>query len=122
MLTATFRHIPGIGRLRERQLWGLGIARWDALPAQGEVLSPRLDGKLREGVRRSAERLSAGDLDHFARLLPPTEHWRLLPELLAGAAFVDVEIGALGGLSVVGVLDAQGVRSFVAGSDLDQFP
>ena len=81
MLTASFRHIRGIGAMRERQLWMRGVGCWDALPA-GEVLAARLDEKLRAGVAESQDRLGAGDLDFFARALPETEHWRLLPHLL----------------------------------------
>jgi uncharacterized protein YprB with RNaseH-like and TPR domain len=122
MITSTFRHIAGLGPMRERQLWARGVTGWSALP-DGEVLSPRLDGRLREGVRQSLERFQAGDLDHFAARLPQTEHWRLLPHLLEGAAFVDVEVGSRpDDLAVVGVLDAQGVRAFVGGRDLDAFP
>lgn len=121
MITASFRHIQGLGPLRERQLWAKGVTSWSALP-EGEILSPRLDGRLRAGVEQSVERFAAGDLDHFARLLPETEHWRLLPHLLEGAAYVDVEVGSSPDeLAVIGVMDAQGVRAFVRGKDLHEF-
>ena len=90
MITASFRHITGIGPLRERQLWFSGIRSWAELPAEGDVLSPRLDGKLREGVALSVARLAAGDVDYFARALPQTEHWRLLPQVIEDAAFLDI--------------------------------
>ena len=47
MITASFRHIQGIGPLRERQLWFSGMRGWADVPAEGEVISPRLDGRLR---------------------------------------------------------------------------
>ena len=119
MLTASFRHIRGIGAMRERQLWLRGVLSWDALPS-GEVLAERLDGKLRAGVAESRERFGAGDLDYFARALPETEHWRLLPHLVDQAGFVDVETAE--DVTVIGVLDAEGARSFVRGRDLDEFP
>ena len=37
----------GIGLLRERQLWLSGIRRWSDVPETGDVLSPRLDDRLR---------------------------------------------------------------------------
>ena len=70
MITASFRHIRGIGPLRERQLWFSGVRSWAEVPADGDVLSGRLDGKLREGVALSAQRLAERDLDFFARALP----------------------------------------------------
>ena len=122
MITASFRHLHGLGPLRERQLWAKGVTGWDKLPA-GDILSPRLDDRLRAGVKQSVEHFAAGDLDWFARLLPETEHWRLLPHLLADAAFIDVEVGSSPEeLAVIGVMDAQGVRAFVRGKDLHEFP
>ncbi len=109
MITATFRHIRGIGPLRERQLWFSGVRGWDELP-DGEVLSPRLDGKLRAGVEESRRRLASRDLGWFARLLPQTEHWRLLPHVVDGAAFLDIE-AARETITVIGVLDGRGIAS-----------
>jgi len=116
VITASFRHIKGIGPLRERQLWFAGIRSWSELP-EGELLSPRLDGKLREGVALSAERLQARDLAFFARALPQTEHWRLLPQVIEDAAFLDIE-AAGDRVTVAGALDRDGLitwRSDLAG-------
>jgi len=111
VITASFRHIPGIGPLRERQLWFSGIRSWAELPASGDVLSPRLDGKLREGVALSLQRLAEGDVEFFARALPQTEHWRLLPHVIENAAFLDIE-AAGDKVTVAGVLDRSGLTSF----------
>jgi len=119
VLTASFRHIRGIGGMRERQLWMRGVSSWDALP-EGDILAPRLDELLRAGVAESRGRLAAGDLDFFARALPETEHWRLLPHVLDQAGFLDVETAD--DVTVIGILDWEGPRSFVRGRDLDQFP
>jgi len=110
VITASFRHIRGIGPLRERQLWLAGVRSWDLLPP-GELLSPRLDGKLREGVRLSQERFAAGDVDFFARALPQTEHWRLLPWVVDAAGFLDIE-AARDRVTVIGVLDREGIASY----------
>jgi len=111
LITASFRHIAGIGPLRERQLWFSGVRGWADLPACGEVLAKRLDGKLREGVALSLRRLAEGDLDFFARALPVTEHWRLLPQVIDDAAFLDIE-AAGDRVTVAGVLDRRGLASF----------
>ncbi|HUJ27229.1 MAG TPA: ribonuclease H-like domain-containing protein [Myxococcales bacterium] len=110
MIHCSFRHIGGIGPLRERQLWLAGISDWSRVPASGEVLSPRLDGRLREGVRSSQERFAAGDVEFFARALPQTEHWRLLPWVLPDAGFLDIE-AAGEKVTVIGVMDARGIAS-----------
>jgi uncharacterized protein YprB with RNaseH-like and TPR domain len=109
VITASFRHIAGIGPMRERQLWFSGVKSWEQLPA-GEILSTRLDGKLRNGVAESQQRLRSGDLDFFARALPQTEHWRLLPQVIDDAGFLDIE-AAEDRITVIGVLDREGIVS-----------
>lgn len=119
MITASFRHIAGVGALRERQLWHQGVRSWDDV-GPGELLAKKLDDRLRAGVLESRARLGQGDLGHFARALAPTEHWRLLPHVLAGAAFVDIEWAEE--VAVVGVMDALGIHCFVRGRDLEALP
>ena len=119
MITASFRHISGIGPLRERQLWFSGIAGWDAVPPAGDLLSPRLDCKLRDGVARSRERFAAADVEYFARTLPQTEHWRLLPWVLPDAGFLDIE-AAGEKVTVIGVLDRDGMASYRNPDDFAQ--
>ena len=118
MITATFRHIGGIGPMRERQLWLSGVRSWSDLPA-GAILAPRLDEKLRAGVALSTARLAAGDLDWFGRALPQTEHWRLLPQVQDGAAYLDIE-AARETITVIGVLDRQGLSSLTPGAFLSR--
>ena len=115
MITCSFRHLAGIGPMRERQLWLQGVHGWSDVPV-GEVFSPRLDDKLREGIRGSRDALDRGDFDYFAKALPQTEHWRLLPQLLDGAGYLDIE-AADDRITVIGIMDAQGVRSFVTTFD-----
>lgn len=109
MITASFRHIAGIGPMRERQLWFAGVRSWETLP-DGELLSPRLDARLREGVSLSRARLASGDLDFFAAALPQTEHWRLLPQVIDDAGFLDIE-AADERITVIGVMDREGIAS-----------
>lgn len=109
MITASFRHIGGVGPMRERQLWLSGVRSWAELP-DGDILSPRLDGKLRSGVALSEERLRAGDLEFFAKALPQTEHWRLLPQVIEDAGFLDIE-AAGDHVTVIGLLDRDGIAS-----------
>ena len=118
MITASFRHIGGIGPLRERQLWLSGVRSWAEVPAEGDIISPRLDEKLRAGVAASVRRLAERDLEFFGRALPQTEHWRLLPQVIEEAAFLDIE-AAGDKVTVAGVLDADGLASFRG--DLSRF-
>ena len=108
--------------MRERQLWQRGVRSWSEVPAQGEILAPALDEKLRAGVAESQDRLARGDFAYFARALPAVEHFRLLPQLLEGAACLDVEVGSEPGeVTVIGVLDKHGPHAFVRGRNLRDF-
>src|SRR3954467_14813996 len=104
--------------MRERQLWLRGIESWSAVP-QGPILSPSLDARLRDGIAQSDARLAAGDYGFFARALPESEQFRLLPHAIEEAGCADVESGE--GLTVIGVLDRDGPRSFMRDA-LAQFP
>ncbi len=129
MITASFRHLPGLGSLRERQLWRRGIRTWADLPEMGLVLSPKLDDGLRAGVAESRARFAGGALDWFAARLPPGEQWRLLPHLLGDAVFLDIETAAMARqagepaeVTVIGLYDAAGAQALLAGRDLLSFP
>ena len=104
--------------MRERQLWQAGFRSWDDVPLQGDIVARRFDDRLRAGVAESRARLASGDLDWFANRLASTGHWRLLPHVLEGAAYVDIEWAE--GVAVVGVLDREGIRCFVRGRDLER--
>ncbi|MBS2024410.1 MAG: ribonuclease H-like domain-containing protein, partial [Deltaproteobacteria bacterium] len=140
MISASFRHLTGIGAMRERQLWQQGVHAWTQLP-DGPILAPALDTRLREGAAISRAWLEGRAWHEFALRLPETEHWRLLPQLLdhqlappmerafeVGAlGFVDIETAPVGtgteqAVTVIGVLDARGAHCYLAGTDLDQFP
>jgi hypothetical protein len=135
VISASFRHLQGLGPLRERQLWRRGIRTWADLPPSGLILSPKLDDGLRAGVAESQDRLARGELEWFAARLPPGEQWRLLPHVLERAAFLDIETalrpagpgtaakeGEPEEVTVIGVVDASGTHAFLAGRDLEAFP
>ena len=105
--------------MRERQLWLAGVRSWTDVAPSGDILARRFDERLREGVVQSRAHLIAGDLDYFGRALPGTEHWRLLPQVIDGAAYLDIEWAEE--VAVVGVMDSQGIQCFIRGHDLDGF-
>lgn len=120
MLESTFR-CPGVGASREREVWSRGYTRWHELPRTGVVLSPRVDDRLRAAVDELSELASRGDAAGLARLVPLAEHWRIWTRLRERTCFLDVETDGRR-LCVVGVLDASGPATFLAGRDLDAVP
>lgn len=123
MITATFRGMPGIGPSRERELWEKGVRDWADLPAEGPILSPRLDDRLRAAVNEARALLARRDLAGIARWLPTNERWRLWPRFAEETCFVDIETdGDAETVTSIGLLASDGPRAFVRGFDLDAFP
>ncbi len=121
MLKSTFRCLPGIGASRERELWAKGYVCWDDLPAEGLILSPRLDDRLRTAVNEARELLARRDAAGLAARLPINERWRLWPAFENATCFLDIETdgGPENLVTVVGVFDADGPHAFVRGVNLE---
>lgn len=60
------------------------------------------------------------DMAALARLFPSVEHWRLYQDYRDEAAFLDIETGPAGDVSMVGVFDGRETRTFVQGVNLDR--
>ncbi|HET9552166.1 MAG TPA: ribonuclease H-like domain-containing protein [Anaeromyxobacteraceae bacterium] len=125
MIRSTFRLTPGIGPWLESRLWDFGLRTWDdllAAPPGSTPLSERAEARLRDAVVRARELLESGDAERLAVMLPRAERWRLYPELVDQACFLDVETDGDERLTAVGLLDAEGPRVLLAGRDLDELP
>ncbi len=128
MLCNTFIHLPGIGTVRERALWERRIFDWDCFLTAVE------DGRLRDGVyesaapvvRQSVEAAARRDARFFDALLPRRETWRLYPNFVDQALFLDIETTGLSAhydqVTTIGALGDGKPALFVNGVNLDQFP
>jgi hypothetical protein len=122
VIRSTFRLAPGVGASMESRIWATGALRWDDLPAPpATVISPRVDGRIREAVARARALLEARDAGGLAAMLPRNERWRLYGAFVEEAAFLDVEADG-DALLAVGVLDARGPHVYLAGRDLPELP
>ena len=120
MLSQTFIHLPGIGPVTERELWADGIRNWDQfidcdrLPRRAGRQGDRLRGL----VRISRERLRDSDAAYFAAALPSSDMWHLYADFRHRAAFLDIETTGMSpefaDITMVGLLDFNGYRAFVA--------
>src|SRR6476620_6756884 len=127
MIRRTFQLVPGIGPWRERDLWARGFSSWDAFPPEGAeepAVSNKIDPGVREKIAAAESALAARDLGALATLLPPREHWRLYGEFSEEAVFLDIEAEgqAAEAITVVGIFDADGPRTFVRGRNLEELP
>ena len=128
MIRSSFIHLPGIGHVIERQIWGSGIRSWDefrsARGLPGAVAGRR--GELADLLCECERRLAEGDSAHFAGMLPSSQTWRLYPDFRDRAAFLDIETTGLSPygaeVTMVGVLDRGGYRAYVSGENLRDLP
>lgn len=110
---------PGVGPSRERMLWQAGGWNRDRLP----MLLPEIGirGEKAEGVLRFIDHLDnalqQADLERVFELIPTRERWRLIPLLLDGAAYVDVETDAAGELTLVAVRTKDSAELWFQGLD-----
>ena len=121
MLTNTFLHLRGIGKVREAELWRKGYLTWDDLAKRD-----RLSQQTADQLDLSSSRLASRDARHFADALPPSDRWRVYPDFASDAAFLDIETTGLSTddsvVTLVGILDSSGYTAFVRGDNLDELP
>jgi uncharacterized protein len=126
MLTATFRHIPGVSEKKERDLWNRGCVSWDHLLCNDYGLSEKRYVAIKEKVLESKERLN--DLDHcfFRRSLGTKLSWRAYNVFREHTCFLDIETTGLSAhsshVTTVCVHGKRGTKSYVAGDNMEELP
>jgi uncharacterized protein YprB with RNaseH-like and TPR domain len=125
LLQHTFIHLPRVGRVTEKELWNSGVVTWEDF-LSASVLPCRIASSHLELHRLIAEsrlRLESADAAYFNACVPARERWRLYAEFRERAAFLDIETTGLspeyGHITMVGVLDSQGYKSYVYGENLE---
>lgn len=124
MLTHSFRHIPGIGKVREQKLWANGIHSWEHALNPSAPRPCRFSAAARDVLAESPDRLADGDAAWFAQKLPHDETWRLCSHFAQRAAYVDIETtGGPGPVNIttIALFDGKRVRTYVQGRDLERF-
>ncbi len=123
----TFLHLPDVGPQREAALWARGILGWDQFVAaveRGDVDEP-LYRRTVGLVRQSAEAIDTGDVDFFKSTLSSREAWRLYPEFIDRALFIDIETTGLSPdydqVTMIGTLAGGELALFVDGVNLHAF-
>lgn len=126
ILTRTFVHVPGIGRITERSLWESGITSWEKFLGASSQNSLRSKPQVYRFVEQSLEALTNKDSAFFGKHLPRTELWRLIPQFEKKTVFLDIETTGLSHyydeVTIVGLYDGRQVQTFIAGHNLEQLP
>ena len=122
----TFQLSKGVGPWREKDLWARGLLTWDDFEAAARkgaaVMSKRLDAETLQRIEQARQALEEGDLGKLAGWIPAREHWRLYPAFADRAAFFDLEADGQTQITVGGVMDREGLATFIRGSTLPELP
>lgn len=121
----TFQLSKGVGPWREKDLWARGILTWDDFTAaakKGTVMSKKLDAETLQRIEEARGALEEGDLAKLAGWIPAREHWRLYPRFSDEAAFFDLEADGEQAITVGGVMDREGLATFIRGNSLAELP
>ncbi|MEJ2200590.1 MAG: ribonuclease H-like domain-containing protein [Desulfuromonadaceae bacterium] len=124
MLTNSFRFLPGISALGERQLWQAGVHGWDQLQQPVPCLSAGRLKTAREQMAQARLRLAERDPVWFSERLPAKEHWRLFPEFRDRIAYLDIETTGLARhdqITTIALYDGRRIRTYVQGDNLAAF-
>lgn len=110
MLQNTFIHLPGISLRKERLLWQQEILNWEDLEkayphlgnmrqrtlfSEKDISSEKQKETLSSVLEASFEALAKGDVDFFAKRLPPREQYRIALSFPETTAFLDIETTGL---------------------------
>jgi len=121
VLKNTFCHLPGIGTVTERRVWGSGIHAWADVPGSGRSFSKEQSSLL----RRSREALERGDPGFFAGLLPSNQHWRIFRDFRKSMVYLDIETTGLDSgwdhITTIALYDGRRIRHYVRGENLEDF-
>ncbi|HXG66173.1 MAG TPA: ribonuclease H-like domain-containing protein, partial [Blastocatellia bacterium] len=125
MLKQTFCHLPGIGPVKERNLWAAGIRSWDALLGAAAFGLPRIRvASLSRHIEESYRHLETGDPAHFAERLAADQHWRLFADFRHSIAYLDIETTGLGygdHITTIAIYDGQSVFHYIHNQNLNDF-
>ena len=127
MLRNTFIHIPGIGKITEKDLWAKGLRDWDSAykASVSTQLGIRLRNLLACYIPQSKQALDQKNFPFFDRLLKHGEAWRFYHELRNDCVFLDIETTGLSPyfdeVTVVGLFDGKDYKVFVKDQNLEKF-
>ena len=127
MLTRTFQHMQGIGDATEQLIWERGIHTWeDFRPPLNNRLNARTRAMVDRALIDSFRALARGNASFFSHALPQRMRWRMFPEFMDNAAYLDIETTGLDKthdtITTIALYDSRTVKWYVQGHNLHDFP
>ena len=93
-IKSTFIHLNKVGIKTEKELWNKKILTWDDYQTQIESTNLFFQ-KTTSALTESFQALEKGDIDFFAKTLPPKEYFRLALSFPKDVIFLDIETTGL---------------------------
>ncbi len=126
MLQHTFQHIQGIGKKTESDLWEAGIHSWNDIYMNSTTLPAKTLGKIRTAIDESVQQLNHNNTPaYFYKLMPSKIHWRLFPDFIDSAVFLDIETTGLeygsSEITTIALYDGSSIRHYTNGINLSDF-
>ena len=120
MLRKSFIILERVGLGKEKNIWGQGIAGWDAFLAAERIkgISPKTKHYYNKKIREAKQQLHRQNAAYFAQLLPASEQWRLYDEFKDETVFLDIE-SDMNKITVVGLFDGYETKTMVDYIDKD---
>ena len=127
MITRTFQHMQGIGEATEQLIWERGIHTWeDFRPPLNNRLGARTRAMVDHALIDSFRAIAHRDVLFFSRALPHSLRWRMFPEFMDNAAYLDIETTGLDRehdtITTIALYDGNEIKWYVQGQNLDDFP
>lgn len=97
MLTSTFQHLKGIGKIKEKQLWDSGIISWQDFENQNEIQLSIFskDREIDNILNESKKAFQNKQVDFFADNLKSQEYYRIAFSFPEDTLFLDIETTGL---------------------------
>ena len=120
MIMHSFSFLPSIGKVKERNLWELGVLSWRDFLSRNHIkgISPYKKALLNKILGEALNALYDGRAEFFKGF---KDSWRLFDYFREEALYVDVEVDGLRNPTVVSFSDGEFVKSFVKGLNLDAY-
>ncbi len=127
MLRNTFQHIQGIGKKTEADIWASGVKCWDDLNKGVSLSMPsKTVSRIKQSISDSYKHLNEyRDPVYFYNLMPSKLHWRLFPDFMDYAVYLDIETTGLdyenGEITTIALYDGKNIRHYTNGYNLEDF-
>ncbi|MFC1697277.1 ribonuclease H-like domain-containing protein [Nanoarchaeota archaeon] len=122
MIRNSFIFLDKVSHLTEKKIWQQGIHSWDDFLNTSNIdgISILRKGYYDRQIKQARKCLYDYESEHFTKVLPRSEHWRLYNYFKDDTCFLDIETtGYYGDITVIGLFNGTDVKTMVKGHNLN---